>query len=147
MYAFDSYRFLVNDRWREVVAHSAQGDIVGGDHGELVDAFRRGQPVKVAISGICDDLADPQNPLPHEVFVHAGSCYYYTDRKLFVTGTHPMVRIRPAIPLRYASAAWDFGWLVARSDGQVERWICDPYTLKFNRSRSRYAMRWFVGHE
>ena len=36
------------------------------------------------------------------------------------------------------------GWLVARTDGQVERWRCDPQTLKFDRSTHRYDMRWFV---
>ena len=29
-------------------------------------------------------------------------------------------------------------------DGQVERWRCDPQTLKFDRSTHRYDMRWFV---
>ena len=74
-------------------------------------------------------------------------CIHYeegTDRKLFITGTHPAVRVKPAIPLRYGTKGWDFSWLVARSDGQVERWRCDPYTLQFDRSTHRYDMRWFV---
>ncbi|MCZ4345589.1 hypothetical protein [Devosia neptuniae] len=144
IYAFDSYSFLVNDRWQEVLAHSAEGDVVSGALADLVDGFKRGLPIKLAISGLCDDLSDTEYPLAHEVFVHAGSTYYYGDRKLLLTGTHPVVRVRPDTPLRYSSAAWDCGWLVARTDGQVERWLCDPYTLKFNRSRTRHAIRWFV---
>lgn len=30
IYDFDSYRFLVNDRWREVLAHAADGSVVAG---------------------------------------------------------------------------------------------------------------------
>ena len=80
----------------------------------------------------------------HEVFVHAGSSYYYTERKLFMTGTHPLLRVCPSIPLCYSSDNWDFGWLMARSDGHVARWLCDPYTLEFHKSEAHYAIRWFV---
>lgn len=145
VYDFDSYRFLVNDRWREVLAHDHTGQTISGSVAELADAFLRGAPVKVAIRKFGVGLVPPGETAPeHEAFIHAGSCYYYTDRKLFVTGTHPAVRVKPAIPLRYGSKGWDFCWLVARTDGQVERWRCDPYTLRFDRSTHRYDMRWFV---
>lgn len=143
VYEFDSFRYLVNDRWREVFSHNAEGRALGGSIDVLAEAFVRGLPVKVAIRGLCDDLADGPAP-DHEVFVHGGSCYYYTDRKLFVTGTHPGVRLTPAVPLRYGSGNWDFGWFVARSDGHLERWLVDPFTLSFRRSSARHAMRWFV---
>lgn len=145
IYDFDSYSFLVNDRWQEVLSHSADGDIISGALSDLTDAFRQGLPIKLAIRDLCADLgADSEPPVGHELFVHAGSCYYYTEQKLFLTGTHPVVRVRPAIPLRYTTDGWDFGWLVARTDGEVERWLCNPYTLKFERSRSRHAIRWLV---
>lgn len=145
VYDFDSYRFLVNDRWREVLSHTHTGEPISGSVDELVDAFMRGSPVKVAIRKFCVGLVPPGETAPdHEAFIHAGSCYYYTDRKLFITGTHPAVRVKPAIPLRYGSGGWDFCWLVARTDGHVERWRCDPYTLAFDRSTHTYDMRWFV---
>lgn len=145
IYDFDSYRFLVNDRWQEVLAHAADGSVLAGSVTDLADAFEQGLPVKLGIRGLCADRAPTgETPLDHEVFIHAGSCYYYTEQKLFMTGTHPLVRVRPAIPLRYVSRGWDFGWLMARSDGQVARWLCDPYTLTFQRSQARYALRWFV---
>jgi hypothetical protein len=145
VYDFDSYRFLVNDRWREVLAHDYEGRPSSGSVDALVDAFMRGSPVKVAIGKFCVGLVPQGETAPqHEAFIHCGSCYYYTDRKLFITGTHPAVRVKPAIPLRYTSGGWDFSWLVARTDGQVERWRCDPYTLQFDRSTHRYDMRWFV---
>jgi len=143
IYDFDSYAFLVNDRWQEVFAHDSAGRAVSGSLSDLTDAFKQGCPIKLAITNLCADLA-PDAPLTHEVFVHAGSCYSYTEQKLFLTGTHPVVRVRPDMPLRYTSKGWDFGWLVARTDGEVERWLCNPYTLKFERSRTRHAIRWLV---
>ena len=145
VYDFDSYHFLVNDRWQEVLAHAPDGSLLSGAVDDLADAFGQGLPVKLAIRGLCADLTpDGEEALDHEIFIHAGSCYYYTEQKLFMTGSHPLVRVRPAIPLHYASRNWDFGWLMARTDGQVARWLCDPYTLTFQRSQARYALRWFV---
>lgn len=148
VYDFDSYRFMVNDRWREVLAHDHTGRPTSGSVQALNEAFLRGSPVKVAISKFGVGLVPSGEAAPeHEAFIHCGSCYYYTDKKLFITGTHPAVRIKPAIPLRYESGGWDFCWLVARTDGQVERWRCDPHTLAFDRSTHRYDMRWFVSGE
>jgi hypothetical protein len=145
VYDFDHYQYWVYDGWREVLSHDADGTIVSGSLDELTEAFARGYDIKLGIRGLCADLAEePANALDHEVFVHAGSCYYYTEQKLFMTGTHPLVRVRPRIPLHYTSRGWDFGWLMARTDGHVARWLCDPYTLAFHKSAERYAIRWFV---
>lgn len=147
VYDFDEYRFLVNDRWQEILAHSADGTIERGSLSALAHAFAIGSPVKIGILNLCADLvAEEYANLPHEVFVHAGSCYYYTSRNLFITGTHPVVRVRPAIPLSYMTSNWDFGWLMARTDGRVVRWLCNPYTLEFHKSDRQYAIRWFVCH-
>lgn len=145
VYEFETYRFMVCDDWQEVCAHDAGGRVVSGSVEALADEFSRGREVKVAIGGLCDDVAPGGAAAPaHEVFVHCGSCYYYTEQKRFMAASHPAVRVRPAIPLRYESKGWDFGWLMPRSDGHVARWLLDPYTLKFNRSDRRHAMRWFV---
>jgi len=145
IYDFDVYQFWVNDRWTEVLAHAADGTVLAGSVVALAEAFASGCPIKLGIRGLCADLAQsPEDAIEHEVFVHAGSCYYYTGRELFMTGTHPLVRVYPAIPLRYTSRGWDFGWLMARSDGHVARWLCDPYTLQFHKSAGRYAIRWFA---
>ncbi len=118
---------------------------MSGSAEDLAEAFYRGCEVKAAIRGLCADLAEkPDGALDHEVFVHLGSCYYYTERKLFIGTSQPVVRIRPGIPLVYQSRGWDFGWLLPQSDGSVARWLCDPYTLKFKKSSGRYAIRWFV---
>jgi hypothetical protein len=147
VYDFDHYSFLVDDRWHELLSHAADGTPLSGSVADLADAFAQGRPVKLGISGLCADLAEPHAAAPrHELFIHAGSCYYYTERRLFMTGTHPLVRVRPAIPLAYRSRGWDFGWLMARTDGQVARWLCDPYTLTFQKSVGQYAIRWFVAN-
>ena len=144
-YDFDIYRFLVSDDWTEKLSHTETGAVVSGSLDALAHAFTEGREVKLAIRGLCADLASPDAPaVAHEVFVHLGSCYYYTKRKLFMGGSHPVVRVRPAVPVRYASGNWDFGWLMPRTDGFVARWLVDPYTLQFKKSEGQYAMRWFV---
>jgi hypothetical protein len=145
IYDFDFFRFCVNDRWREVYSHSADGEVLSGSLDDLIAAFNQGSEVKVGIGGLCDDLAEQGNAIGHEVFVHLGSCYCYTEQKLFIGASQPVVRVAPTIPLLYRSHKWDFGWLVPRTDGYVARWLCDPYSLKFHKSHSRHPIRWFVG--
>ena len=145
IYDFEYFRYMVRPGWREVLSHAADGDVISGDVGELADAFSRGAEVKVAIRGLCDDLAaEGTSSIDHEVFIHLGACYYYSDQRLFMASANPVVRTRPSIPLGYASNGWDFGWLMPRTDGNVARWLCDPQTLKFHRDSKRYAIRWLV---
>jgi hypothetical protein len=59
-------------------------------------------------------------------------------------GTHPTVRVKPAIPLWYVSRGWDFGWLLPHTDGLVAYWLCNPYALQFHKSEGRHAIRRFV---
>lgn len=144
-YDFDVYKFLVCDNWMEVYSNDADGRTVSGSIDDLAEAFANGKEVKVGIKGLCRDLQVPKTrAIPHEVFVHCGSCYYYTRSRQFCAASHPVVRVTPSIPLKYQSENWDFGWLMVRSDGHVARWLLDPYTLKFNRDHTRYAVRWFV---
>ena len=133
VYDFDFFRFHVRDDWQEV------------DFEELVEAFREGCAIKIGVSGLCDDFTPPgESPPPHEVFVQTGSAYHYTEQSLFMVGSHPLVRVRPAIPLRYATNNWDFGWLFVRTDGHVVYRRCDPYTLRFDDCAMQCAVRWFV---
>ena len=149
IYDFEVYRFLVSDVWRQVYAHSDQGEPLSGSLDALTEAFAGGCDVKVAVRGLCADLApspteDPADAVDHEVFVECGPCYYSTERRIFFAGSQPVVRVQPAIPLWYRSRNWDFGWLMVRADGLVARWLCDPYTLEFRKSEQRCAIRWFV---
>ena len=145
IYDFDVYRFCVCDSWREVFSHDADGAVKSGSIQALVEAFSDGYEVKVGVRGLCSDLAnEPAAAVDHEVFVQLGSCYYYTDKACFIGGSHPVVRVKPGSPLRYASRGWDFGWLLLRTDGYVAYRRCDPYKLTFRDVKERHAIRWFV---
>ena len=143
IYDFDFFHYLVRDAWREVAVHEAGTPAPPTAVAELGKAFTSGSDVKVGISGLNDDLASG-TPLPHEVFVHVDHLYHYKDSGLLIAATQPVVRTSPAIPVVYHSGAWDFGWLMARSDGNVDRWLCDPRTQKFAKSRTTNRIRWFV---
>lgn len=145
VYDFESFKYCVSDAWREVFSHAADGKPTGGSLDELIGAFVKGCEMKVAVSGICDDLSPPgTNPIEHELFVRIGPGYYYTDQRLFMVESHPLVRVRPAIPMQYVSRGWDFGWLFLRTDGRAMYRKCDPYTLQFKDVEHRLALRWFV---
>ena len=119
--------------------------MLSGSLAELVEAFSSGCSIKVGIDDLCVDLASESQPAAnHEVFVQGGSAYYYTEQKLFIIGSHPLVRVSPRVPMQYASRNWDFGWLMVRSDGHVVYRRCDPYSLSFSDHATRNAVRWFV---
>jgi hypothetical protein len=143
-YDFDVFKYYVRNSWEEVLCHNAEGKTQSGSVDALASAFSDGCAVKVGITGLCSDLADEHSSLEHEVFVETGSGYYYLDQRLFIAGSHPVVRVKPGIPLRYQSRGWDFGWLVLRTDGVVVYRRCDPYTLGFEDVQKRHAIRWFV---
>jgi hypothetical protein len=143
-YAFETLRYFVREDWDEVLHHGSDGTALSGSIDALARAFRDGAEFKVAVRGLCDDLAVAgDQPPAHEVFIQLGSCYYYTGEKLFIAGSHPLVRVRPAIPLRYGSRGWDYTWLIVRTDGHVASLIYDPYTLAPRREFGRYELRWF----
>jgi len=90
------------------------------------------------------DASGGKSLLDHELFVQVGFTYYYTESKLFLGETHPIVRVKPAIPVVYESGNWDYGWAMPRTDGFAALLLLDPYTLEFHRKEKRYPMRWFV---
>lgn len=144
VYDFYSYKFLVNDEWEEVLSHDAEGNILYGDPQKLDEASTAGKELKVAIRGVCNGLWGEEQQLDHELFIQTGPHYYYSETGYMVAETRPFVRIKPAIPMRYESHNWDFGWAIVRSDGHVAGLYYDPYTLKPQRTFTRHAMRWFV---
>jgi hypothetical protein len=144
IYDFDVYRFHVRSGWREVLRHDSQGHVESGSIDALADAFAAGLDVKAGISGLCDDLSAPGGKREHTVFVNTIACYYYTQQKLFIAASQPLVRVRPDVPLKYTSGGWDFGWVMVRSDGFVSRRLFNPYTLEPIGGEDRCAVRWFV---
>ncbi|MBC8352338.1 MAG: hypothetical protein H8E66_10135 [Planctomycetes bacterium] len=144
IYDFDTLRYFVRDDWQLALYHSSSGEVLAGSHDLLAQAFSQGVEWKISVKGLCADLAEPEtDALPHEVFIQAGSCYLYTGERLMIAASHPLLRVRPAVPLRYASGNWDYAWLVARSDGRVSRLVYDPYTLQPTESSGKYEVKWF----
>ncbi len=149
VYDFESFCYFVCDRWQQVLAHDAEGRIESGSTAQLSEAFAQGRAVKVGVSGLCADLgtarfADESTIVEHELFVEIGSGYFYTEQSLFIAGSHPIVRVRAGIPMKYQSHGWDSGWLVLRTDGRVVYRRCDPYTLTFDDRTLSCPIRWFV---
>ncbi|MES2794156.1 MAG: hypothetical protein V4719_31370 [Planctomycetota bacterium] len=144
VYDFETLRYFVREDWQMVLHHSADGEVISGSRAAVADAFARGAEWKMGISGLCADLVPPDHlSLPHQVFIQAGSCYHYTQQGLLIAASHPLARVRPAIPLKYSTGAWDYAWLVARSDGDVAKLVYDPYTLKSTRSTGKHEIRWY----
>lgn len=144
VYDFGQLKYFVRDDWTEVLSTTADGTVRSGSMTELMAAVRRGAEFKVGLSGLCDDLSAAGTKLPHEVFIQCGSIYLYTEQPLFVVATHPVVRVAPAIPVKYATENWDYCWLVARTDGHVAILRYDPYTLLTERRTLKLAIRWFA---
>jgi hypothetical protein len=145
IYDFEVFRYFVCDDWQEVLVHDAEGRVQAGSIDLLTSAFEAGAEVKVAIRNLCADLAAESAPaIEHQVFIQVGPGYYYSDRKLLIAGTHPLVRARAGVPMRYVSRGWDFGWLMPRTDGQTAMLLYDPYTLQVRRETRRFGMRWFI---
>ena len=144
VYRFDRYRFCVSERWREVLAHDERGGVRTGSIDALGEALREGRELKVAVSGLCADLG---GATPHEVFVHVGASWHMTESGTVVAGTHPLVRVAPAIPLRYRAGGWDFGWLLAGTDGRVQQRLVEPATGAFRERESAHPVRWFAREE
>jgi len=144
VYDFDTLRYFVRDDLQLALHHSSQCEVLAGSHDHLAQVFSQGVEWKITVQGLCADLAElGKEALPHEVFIQAGSCYLYTGERLMIATSHPLVRVRPAIPLRYESGVWDYAWLVARSDGRVARLVYNPYTLQPRTSSGQYEIKWF----
>lgn len=145
IYDFYSYKFMVQEDWEEVLSHDADGNVISGSASALDEASGAGCDIKVAISGICDNLfAEGEEKIKHELFIQTGPHYYYDETGFMVVETRPFVRVKPSIPVVYKSHNWDFGWAIARSDGHVAGLFFDPYTLKYRKTFHRCAMRWFI---
>ncbi len=144
VYDFYSYKFITNEKWKEVLSHDKDGNVISGSAKALEEASMNGLNMKVAIKGVCEGVFGAENTLEHEVFIETGPHYYYTEKGFMVAETRPFVRVVPEIPMTYRDKNWDFGWAIVRSDGHLAGLWYDPYTLKYRRTYGKYAMRWFI---
>lgn len=144
-YDFGEYGWWVNASWQEVLAHDENGVARRGSLKNLQDAFRAGADLKVGVKGLCDYLApEGTDALAHEVFVTLHSVYNHEDAGFLGGESMPMVRVAPALPLRYETNQWDYGWILPRTDGVVNTLIVNPYTREIRQEVGRFEVRWFV---
>jgi hypothetical protein len=151
VYDMESYRFIVRDEWREVLAHDADGRVTAGSFAALGDAQVAGMEIKVGIRDLGADLgaaesgveADGGRPVS-ETFTLVGSGFVHVRAGLYVTLTHPLVRIAAEVPIRYRSGNWDIAWVFLRTDGRAQVRRIDPYTRAWQDRPAMFACRWFV---
>lgn len=137
IYDFDHFRYLVRDGWREVLRHDPGGAVVSGSFEELAAASDLGRRVKVGIR----NLAGGRD---NEMFVELGPLYHYTGRGLLIGESRPFVRATAHVPMTYGPSDWDFGWLIARTDGRCHYLRYDPATLRPEQLEIPLGLRWFV---
>ena len=134
VYDMEVYRFFVRDEWTEILAHDADGRVTAGSFAALEEAQIAGREIKVGIRDLGADLANDGAPsVAHETFTLVGSGFVHVRAGLYVTLTHPLVRVAGAIPLRYRSGNWDVAWVFLRTDGQAQVRRIDPYTRAWTR--------------
>ncbi len=145
VYAMERYRFVVRDEWQEILAHDAAGRVGTGSFAALEAAQIAGRELKVAIRDLGADLAGSgTRSMPHETFTLVGSGFVHVRAGLYVTLTHPLVRIAANLPIRYETDNWDVAWVFMRTDGQAQVRRIDPYTRQWEDRPARFACRWFV---
>jgi hypothetical protein len=146
VYDMETYRYVVRDDWEELLAHDSDGTVVRGSVDAIEEAQIAGRELKVAIRGLGAELARSVGlpDLDHEVISHLGSGFFHIGPRLYNALTHPIVRLAPAIPLRYRTGGWDVVWVHQRTDGQATVRRLDPYTHAWTDTRARFGARWFA---
>ena len=145
VYDMETYRVIVRDEWQEVLAHDAEGRVTAGSFEALEAAQMTGREVKVGITDLGAELASAgTDATPHEVFTLVGSGFLHVQAGLYVTLTHPLVRIAPTVPIRYRTGTWDVAWVFLRTDGEARVRRIDPYTRQWQDQPARFGCRWFV---
>ena len=138
VYDFERYRYFVRDGWDEVLVHDADGRVARGSYDALEAAQVAGREIKVGVAGLAGS-----GPA-HEVFIGVGSGFLHTGPRWYSSLTHPLVRVAPAIPIRYASGNWDVAWAFLRTDGFAVVRTFDPQTSGWTDREEHFAMRWFA---
>ena len=141
IYDFEKFGFIVQDNWTEVFAHDEFGKTISGSFDDFMDAFSAGADMKV---GIKNFLSEDKDQLDYEIFTHCGPGYYNTKSRIYCMSTQPTVVVEPAIPMVYKTNNWSSGNILVRTDGEVEYWFYNPYTMEYAKKRTRAGMRYFV---
>jgi hypothetical protein len=135
------YRYFVRDEWTEVLAHDEHGRVESGSFAALEQAQSEAREIKVGLRDLCADLGFGPS---HQVFSLVGSGFTHTKLKTHEVLTHPLIRVAPGIPVKYASRNWDVSWVSIRTTGEAVRRTLNPYTRAWSDHPMRLGCRWFV---
>jgi hypothetical protein len=143
-YPYGIYRWYVNDRWRVVYEHDAEGNRVSGELDDLKEHIRAGRSIKVGVRqlfGIQDD--DPSGP----------------EHISFVDIMQPLIKdghVGANCDFILAGAPkWPFIWrdgivlgiVWPWSSGEMISHLAEPGALAFRRTTVRRAMQWLVADD
>jgi hypothetical protein len=141
IYDMEVYRYFVRDEWTEVLSNDERGRVTSGSFEALERAQTEAREIKVGLRDLCADLGPGPS---HEVFSLAGSGFTHTKLKTHEVLMHPLVRVAPGVPVRYASGNWDVSWISIRTTGEAVRRTLNPYARTWSDHPMRLACRWFV---
>ena len=139
------YHWWVRDDWDEVCAHDGDGMPSVGSWQEVRRAANEGCELKVGIRNLWSHLGHTgEDPVEHEVFVACGTQFAHVDGEFYAALTIPTFLVAPATPLQFRDDTLEPGWLLVRTDGRACRQTLNVSTLTWERTWSRYSMRWFA---
>lgn len=141
IYDMEMYRFFVRDDWTQLLSHDAAGRVLQGSIDAVEEAQIACREFKVGIRGLGEALGKGPD---HEIFTSVGSGFFHTGRRFHETLTHPLLRVAPAIPLKFGSRKWDLCWIALRTDGAATIRRLDPYTRLHEDLPAKLSCRWFV---
>lgn len=144
VYQFEYYDFFVNDCYSEIYANDALGQCTFGGMEALTEAYRGARRIKIGIGGLLSALYGQGSNNQDEVFIQCGCSYYYTEERLMIANSNPLVCLPTCVPLIYTAGELHYCWLVVQSDGRVFVRLYDPFTCRWQTRDERLAVRWFA---
>ena len=143
-YPYGIYRWFVNDRWRLVYEHDAQGNPLHGNLDELKEHVRQGSTLQVGVRQLFG-LADDVNDGP--------------DHISFLSTMQPLIRdghVQSNCDLVVVGAPqWPFTWkdglhialILPSTSGEMTCFLTQPGNLPFKRLTRRRPMQWMVAEK
>jgi len=141
----ERYHWWGRNEWEEICAHDEDGNPSLGSWEEVHRAANDGCTLKVGIRNLWNHFTTPgETPLEHEVFIECSVQFAHVDAHFFGALTVPTFLVRPCTPMKFSNEDFAPGWLLVRTDGRIQHQTLDPSTLKWERTWTRHAIRWFA---
>lgn len=143
-YPYGVYRWFVNDRWRLVYEHDAQGNKISGDLDALKAYVREGRTIQVGIRQLFGLVQDHIDGPEHVSFIRSMQPLISQDH---VQSNCDLVVVGAPI--------WPFTWkdglhiamILPSTSGAMVCFVTEPGHLPFIRVIRHRAMQWMVADE